>query len=155
MAEFKYRSREEQKKWAEEHREEKPEGFASKNAKTITFIVTMVVLLAFIGPVSVFTVYRQMSDAKEAEGVELTEGDILGLAALGDGITMEHLRVYRGTESDSEYRRVYIIQNEAFILYAVEDKATGIVNVCLLTDQKTGDSIDIRQEDAEAFLASH
>ena len=155
MAEFKYRSKAEQKRWELEHREEKPEGFASKNAKTITFIVTMVVLLALIGPISVFTIYRQMTDAEETAGAELTVGDIRGLAALGEGITMEHLRVYQGTESESEYRRSYIIQNESFILYAVADKSTGVVRVCLLTDQKTGDSIDLRYEDVETFLASH
>ena len=155
MAEFKYRSKAEQKSWELEHREEKPEGFASKNAKTITFIVTMVVLLALIGPISVFTIYRQMTDAEETAGAELTVGDIRGLAALGEGITMEHLRVYQGTESESEYRRSYIIQNESFILYAVADKSTGVVSVCLLTDQKTGDSIDLRYEDVETFLASH
>ena len=155
MSEPKFRSRAEQRKWEEEHREEKPEGFASKNAKTITFIVTIVVLLALIGPVSVFTVYRQIKNEQEPEGLELTEAEIIGLSGLGEGITMEHLRLYRGTESESEYRRSYIIQNESYILYAIEDKSTGLVTVCLLTDVESGDSIDIRLEDAEAFLASH
>ena len=155
MSEHTYRTAAERKRMEKENLPEKPEGFVSKNVKTITFTVMLVLFLAFFGPISVFTIYRQMTDIEETQGAVLTEGDIRGLAELGEGITMNHLRMYQGSESESDSRRVYVIQTEEFILQGVEDKSTGVVSVCLLTDQKTGDSIDIRYEDVEAFLASH
>ena len=139
----------------EKEKEEKPEGFASKNAKIITFTVMLVLFLAFFGPISVFTIYRQVTDIEENQGAELTVAEVTELAKLGDSLTMAHLRQYRGTESESELRRTYIIQFSGYILNSVQDKETGALSVCLLTHADSGDSIDIRYEDVDAFLATH
>ncbi len=135
--------------------EETPEGFASKHAKTITFLVTLAVLLLLIGPVSVFTVYRQMTGIREYKGDVMTEADLVALGDLGGDFRAAHIQGYERSESENEGRRTYIIKTEKYIFNVLEDEETGEVLVCLLTDRDSGDSIDIRVADVEAFLASH
>ena len=77
------------------------------------------------------------------------------MGKVGEALTMEHLRGYIGTENENEYRTTYVIQMEDYVLTAVQDQGAETLRVCLLTDIESGDSIDIRQEDVEAFLASH
>ena len=136
-------------------KEETPEGFASKNAKTITFTVMLVLFLVFFGPISVFTIYRQLSDSKDYNGEVMTEADLVELGNLGEGLTVAHIQCFSRSESQSEERRNYIIELDDYILNVVEDKASGQISVCLLTARKSGDHIDIRFDDVEAFLASH
>ena len=135
--------------------EETPESFASKNAKTITFVVVLVLLLALFGPISVFTIYRQLTGVREHEGDVMTEADLVELGTLGDNFRVAHIRRFERSESKSDGHRTYIIKMEKYILNVVEDEETGEVIVCLLTERDSGDSIDIRLEDVEAFLASH
>ncbi len=144
----------EKKAEKEREKEEKPEGFASKNAKTITFTVMLVLFLAFFGPISVFTIYNQISKAEENQGVEITEADLIELGKLGTALTMDHLRYYRGTESEGDHTVTYLIRTEEYILHAAQEKATGAMRV-LLTDVETEDQIDVMTEDVEAFLDSH
>lgn len=138
----------------EQEREEKPEGFASKNAKTITFVVMLTLFLAFFGPISVFTIYKQISRAEENQGAEMTEADLIALGKLGTALTMDDLHRYEGTESENEYRRTYVIRMEKYLINAMEDKSTGALSV-LLTNVETEEQIDMVYEDVEAFLASH
>ena len=145
----------EKKAKKEREAEETPEGFASKNAKTITFTVMLVLFLVFFGPISVFTIYRQITDAREQEGAILTESELVTLGNLGDSLTLDHLRAYQGTESENDQRINYIVYLDGYVLLGMHDKASGALSICLLTDAETNDSIDIRYEDVEAFLASH
>ncbi len=162
MLDWKYRPKtdeeraEELQKKADKEREkeETPEGFASKNAKTITFVVMLVLFLAFFGPISVFTISKQISQEKENQGAEITETDLIALGNLGEALTMDHLRYYRGVEGDGEYSVTYLIRTEEYILYAAQEKSTNML-IVLLTDIETGDQIDIVQEDVEAFLNAH
>ena len=135
--------------------EETPEGFASKNAKTITFTVMLVLFLVFFGPISVFTIYRQMSDTREYKGAVMTEADLVTLGRMGEGLTAAQVRTYARTESESEGRKTYVVELDDYILQVVEDKASGQLMICLLTARTSGDNIDIRYDDVEAFLASH
>lgn len=135
--------------------EETPEGFASKNAKTITFFVTLAVLLLLIGPVSVFTIYRQMTGVREYEGEMMTEADLITLGNLGTDFRATHIQSFERSESKNDGRRTYIVKMEKYILNVVENENTGEVIVSLLTDRDSGDCIDIRISDVEAFLASH
>ena len=144
----------EQKAKLEQEREETPEGFASKNAKTITFTVMVVLFLAFFGPFTVFHAYKYFSEKADTR-VELTQADLVSLGNVGDALTMDHLRGYVGTENENEYRVTYVIQTEDYILTAVQEKGVGTLSVCLLTDVESGESIDMRKDDVEAFLASH
>ncbi|MBR7098491.1 MAG: hypothetical protein IKC59_03670 [Clostridia bacterium] len=163
MLDWKYRPKTEAEKSESAERkaekeqiaEETPEGFASKNAKTITFTVMLILFLAFFGPISVFTVYRQITDAREQEGVVMTEADLVTLGSLGDALTLDHLRGYQGTESENDQRINYIVYLDGYVLLTMHDKASGALSICPLTDAETNDSIDIRYEDVEAFLASH
>ncbi len=136
-------------------KEETPEGFASKNAKTITFVVMLVLFLMFLGPISVFTIYRQMTDVREYDGEVMTESDLIELGKLGDGLSTAHIRRYARSESESKGRRTYIVDLDDYILRILEDTASKQLSVCLLTDRETGDNIDIRFENVEAFLSSH
>ena len=135
--------------------EETPEGFASRNAKTITFLVTLAVLLLLIGPISVFTIYRQLTGIREYDGEVMTEEDIILLGNLGVDFRASYLRGYERSESKSDGRRTYIVKTEKYILNVVENEETGEVIVSLLTDKDSGDCIDIRVSDVEEFLASH
>lgn len=145
----------EKKAQKEQVAEETPEGFASKNAKTITFTVMLVLFLVFFGPISVFTIYRQITDARENDGVVMTEADLVTLGSLGDSLTIDHLRAYQGTESENDQRINYIVYLDGYVLLTMHDKASGALSISLLTDAETNDSIDIRYEDVQAFLASH
>jgi hypothetical protein len=136
-------------------KEEKPEGFASKNAKTITFVVMLVLFLVFFGPISVFTIYRSLTDIREYKGDVMTEDDLIALGNLGVDFRASYLEDYERSESESDGRRTYIIKMEKYILSVVEEEETGEVVVCLLTERDSGDSVDIRSADVEAFLASH
>jgi hypothetical protein len=136
-------------------KEEKPEGFASKNAKTITFVVMLVLFLVFFGPISVFTIYRSLTDIREYKGDVMTEDDLIALGNLGVDFRASYLADYERSESESDGRRTYIIKMEKYILSVVEEEETGEVVVCLLTERDSGDSVDIRSADVEAFLASH
>lgn len=163
MLDWKYRPKTDEEKAklaarkAEKERldEETPEGFASKNAKTITFTVMLVLFLVFFGPISVFTVYRQITDAREQEGVVMTEADLVTLGRMGDLLTLDHVRAYQGTESENDQRINYVVYLDGYVLLTMHDKESGVLSICLLTDAETNDSIDIRYEDVEAFLASH
>ena len=144
----------EQKAKAEQEREETPEGFASKNAKTITFTVMVALFLAFFGPVTVFQIYKHFAAEADAR-VDMTQTDLVSLGKIGESLTMDHLRGYTGTENENEERITYLIRMDGYILNAVQEKGKNTLSVCLLTDSESGDSIDIRYEDVEAFLASH
>jgi len=135
--------------------EEAPEGFASKNAKTITFTVMMVIFLVLFGPISVFTIYRQLSDTKEYDGEIMTEAHLIELGRLGNSLSVDHIRCFARSESESRERRTYIVELDDYILNVTQDKASGELSVCLLTARKSGDHIDIRFDDVEAFLSSH
>jgi hypothetical protein len=158
---WKYRPNEaeqptEKKQKAPAEVEEKPEGFASKNVKTITFLICLGVLLAVIGPISVFHIYHWINDGiEEQAGKPMTEQDVTYLSSLGKGLTMEMLRTYAGESSVSDYREFYYIYFENYILLAVQDTETRVLDFCTLTDKTTGDSIEIRTDDVAAFFASH
>ena len=138
-----------------EIQEESPEGFASKNAKTITFTVMLILFLVFFGPISVFTIYRQLSDSKDYDGEVMTEADLIELGNLGEDLTVAHVRCFSRSESESKERRNYIVELDDYILNVVEDKESGQIAASILTARKSGDHIDIRFDEVEAFLASH
>ena len=135
--------------------EETPEGFASKHAKTITFVVMLALFLVLFGPISVFTIYRSLTGVREYDGEVMTEEDLVALGNLGVDFRASYIRGYERSESKNDGRRTYIIKMERYILNVVEDEETGEVIVCLLTDRDSGDCVDIRAVDVEEFLASH
>ena len=133
----------------------KTEGFASRNAKTITFVVMLVLFFVFFGPISVFTIYKQLTDIREYEGEVMTEEDLVVLGRLGENIRPAHIIAFERSESSNNGRRTYIVKMEKYILNMVEDEETGEVIVCLLTDRDSGDHIDLRTDDVIEFLGTH
>lgn len=132
----------------------KPEGFASRNVKVITFAVCIAVFLLLFGPVNVFLL-KKMSHVDQTGDVKMTESDMRSLSSLGTGLTMSELKRFEGSFSESDLNAIYTIQFDHYLLYAVEDVKTGKLAVCLLTDVSTGDSVNVLNGDVAAFLDGH
>ncbi len=156
MLDWKYRpkdQRERPRELPEDEREETPESFASRHVKTITFLICLGVLLALFGPVSIFHIYRSMD--REAEGIVMTEADLLSLASLGERLTMKDLTKFQGKMGENDSRTTFYIYYEDYILFAVENKKTGMLDFCMLTHSASEESIDIRKDNVRAFLEAH
>lgn len=159
MLDWKYRPKTEEvqaaQKKTDEIPEETPEGFASKNIKTIAFLITLGVLLALIGPISIFHIYEAYVEAQSEGSLSMTQADVIALSKYGAALKLEQLTVYRGELGENDARRTYHVTFDHYVLFAVESKETKTLDFCLLTDTLTEDSIDIRVDNVEAFLASH
>ena len=158
MLDWKYRpkdQRESPKILPEDEREETPESFASKHVKTITFLICLGVLLALFGPVSVFHIYRSMERGEDGGSAVMTEADLLALASLGERLTMKDLTGFQGEMGENESRTTFYIYYEDYILFAVENKKTGMLDFCMLTHTDSEESIDIRKDNVRAFLEAH
>ncbi|MBE6634398.1 MAG: hypothetical protein E7620_08690 [Ruminococcaceae bacterium] len=158
MKDWKYRPKTEEERLAarkEEEVEETPESFASKHVKSITFFICLGVLLALIGPFSVFYLYEQYQERQAESGVEMTVADLVTLSRKGVALKLEDITVYRGDWGENDLRITYSVMVDHYVLFAVHNKESKTLDFCLLTDAETGDSIDIRADDVQAFLASH
>lgn len=159
MWDWKYRPKDislssEERRQQDELKEVKPEGFASRNVKTITFLICLAVFLLLFGPVSVFHLVR-MAETEELEGKEMTEAELIRLADLGPALSMSILMEYEGEASESENRRFYYINFDNYLLLAVEDIETKQLDFCTLKDRNSEDQIEILTGDVAAFLESH
>lgn len=158
MLDWKYRPKSQEeplKKGSDEDLEESPEGFASKHVKSITFFICLGVLLALIGPYSVFYIYERYQEKQAESGTEMQVADLVALSKKGPGLKLEDITVYRGDRGENDLRITYNVMVDHYVLFAVHNKESKSLDFCLLTDSKTGDSIDIRADDVQAFLASH
>ncbi len=159
MWDWKYRPKDEsvsseERRKQEEEKEVKPEGFVSRNVKTITFLICLAVFLLLFGPVSIFHLMR-MADTEKIEGRTMTEAELIQLSELGPALSMSVLMEYDGEASESEDRRFYYIYFDNYILLAVENIETKSLDFCTLEDKKSRDQIDIRTDDVAAFLKAH
>ena len=160
MLDWKYRPKEQRDAGVEKTEPEtampdvKPEGFASRNVKVITFAVCIAVFLLLFGPVNVFLL-KKMPHIDQVGDVKMTESDMRSLSALGSGLTMSELKRFEGSFSKSDLNAIYTIQFDHYLLYAVEDAETEKLAVCLLTDVSTGDSVNVLNGDVAAFLDGH
>lgn len=141
-----------EKKLQEELKEVKPEGFASRNVKTITFLLCVAFLLTVGFGIGIWVRYQ---DKKQPIGKEMTEQELVVLSKLGPALTMEKLCEYQGELNESEDRSFYYITFDHYLLFAVEDNDTKTLLSCTLKDKETGDQIEIMKEDVAAFLESH
>lgn len=132
----------------------KPEGFASRNVKVITFAVCIAVFLLLFGPVNIFYLSR-MSHVEKVGSAKMTESDIRRLSALGEKLTMSDLKRFEGSFSENDRSAIYTVQFDHYLLYAVEDTETGRIVVCLLTDASTEESVNVLSGDVSAFLDGH
>ena len=136
--------------------EEKPEGFASKNAKTITFLVMVALFLVFLGPLSVFTIRDRIQEAREANKPEMTADDLLDLSALKMDITMDDVREFKGHESENDGTISYIIYADEFIFYAEQEWDSSVLTYTNLRTRNKDKvkEIDIRTDSVINFFAS-
>lgn len=163
MLDWKYRPKTEENLAAEKGRkekskrtgEEKPEGFASQNVKTITFSVMVILFLALFGPFSVFTIHKQIVEYREAKKPEITENDLVDLGALKYDITMDDVRAFKGVESEDDEKISYVIYAEEFIFYAEQEKDSDVLTYTNLRTRKKEKikEIDIRNENVVNFFA--
>ena len=136
---------------------EKSEGFASKNVKTITFVVMLALFLIFLGPLSVFTIRDRIEESRENRKPELTQSDILDLSLLGYDLAMEDVRQFKGNYSENEYRSSYMIILDDYILTVEQDFGSSVITYCSLLHKDSGDSIDIRANTSKtvSFINAH
>ena len=146
-----------EKAQAETTVEEKPEGFASKNVKSITFIIMVALFLVFLGPVSVFTIRSQINEYRESKKAEITQEDLIELSNYGLDLTMDDIRKFKGNENKDESGTVtYFITNDSFIFYAEQMEGSDVLTYTNLQhrNKDNAKSIDIRYDDVEKFFAS-
>lgn len=141
-----------EKKVQNELKEVKPEGFASRNVKAITFILCVAILLGAFGFAS-YLVHRK--NERPPVGKDMTAQTLIELSRLGPALTMEKLREYAGEYNESEDRSFYYITFDHYLILAVEDNNTKTLRSCTLKDKNSGDQIEIIKDDVAAFLASH
>ncbi|HBF15626.1 MAG TPA: hypothetical protein DDW30_08125 [Clostridiales bacterium] len=124
----------------------KPEGFAGRNVKVITFAVCMVVFFAFFGPLSFFRI-RDCAEKKNAEKLpELTVDDVIAFCEDNRLLTMSRLRRYRGVYKAADKGNTFTAEFSHYILLAFEDPATGKMTFCEVTDLQTEDRLDLLGE---------
>ena len=127
----------------------KPEGFAGRNVKVITFAVCMVVFFAFFGPLSFFRI-RDCAEKEKAENLpELTVDDVIAFCEDNRLLTMNRLRRYRGVYKPADKGNTYTAEFSHYILLAFEDPATGKMIFCEVTDLQTEARLDLLGEKSD------
>ena len=140
----------------EQTREEKPESFASRNVKTITFSIMLALFLVFLGPLSVFTIRDRINDAREARKPEITQDDVLDLSLYEESLTIDQVKKFKGHESRDETKTSYIIFTEEFILYVEQEHDSPVVTDTYLRSRNkdNNNEIDIRTDSVINFFTS-
>ena len=134
--------------------EVRPEGFAGRNVKVITFLVCMVIFFAFFGPVSFFRI-RDCAEKKQSEALpELTVENLIDFANDPTLLTMTLLRTYRGTWNEGDRGNTFSTQFGHYIFLAYEDRSSGRITFCEVTDVQTDERLDLldKQSDPKAFF---
>lgn len=134
----------------------RPEGFAGRNVKVITFAVCMIVFFAFFGPLSFFRI-RDCAEQRDAEKLpELTVDIVTDFCRDRSLLTMSRLRRYRGTYKPADKGNTYTAEFSHYILLAFEDPATGKMTFCRVTDLQTEEKLDLLGDkpDPTAFFGT-
>ncbi len=126
----------------------KPEGFAGRNAKVITFIVCMVIFFAFFGPISFFRIADCAEQRQVQSAPELTEEIIAELCQSKSGFTMKQLRTYRGTYNTGDKGNTFTAEFGHYMLLAFEDSTTMTLTYCTVTNLQTEEQLDMMNENA-------
>ena len=117
------------------------ETFWTANVKLITFIVCMAVLLATIGPWSVFQIVKWY-EAREAEQneVPVTQEQLDALVAKGDRLSWVDFDgfTYEVIAEDIAYIRKYPGENDRFYLLVTSSGSTAPIESVLLVDVENG-----------------
>ncbi len=117
------------------------ETFWSANAKLITFIVCMVVLLATIGPWSVFHIVKWYEAREEEQNeVLITQEQLDALIAKGSALNWVDFDgySYEVVAEDIAYIRRYEGENGSFYLMVTASGPTNPVESVLLVDVENG-----------------
>lgn len=132
----------------------RPEGFAGRNVKIITFFVCMVIFFAFFGPLSFFRI-RDCAEKKQSEALpELSVENMIDFAHDPTLLTMTRLRTYRGTWNEGDRGNTFSTQFGHYIFLAYEDRASGRITFCEVTDVQTDKRLDLldKQSDPNGFF---
>lgn len=132
----------------------RPEGFAGRNIRVITFAICIALFLLFCGPFSFFRI-RDCADQRHAEKMpELSVSDMIAFAQDPTLITMKRLCEYRGTYNAGDKGNTFTAQFAGYLLLAFEDPATGMMTYCQVTELQSGAQIDLMDQtvDAAAFF---
>ena len=164
MLDWKYRPKtneelaaeDKEKAQAETTVEEKPEGFASKNVKSITFIIMVALFLVFLGPMSVFTIRDRIEERRDAKKPTITQDDVLDLSFYKSDLTIEQVMEFKGHESRDETKTSYIIFTDEFIFYVEQENDSPVVTDTYLRSRNKDKNteIDIRTDNVINFFTS-
>ena len=164
MLDWKYRPKtneelaaeDKEKAQAETTVEEKPEGFASKNVKSITFIIMVALFLVFLGPMSVFTIRDRIEERRDAKKPTITQDDVLDLSFYKTDLTIEQVMEFKEHESRDETKTSYIIFTDEFIFYVEQEYDSPVVTDTYLRSRNKDKNteIDIRTDNVINFFTS-
>ena len=134
----------------------KPEGFASKNVKVITFVVCISVFLLLFGPLTIFQIIDH-AKSKQMGTKPMTVADVVLLSERGSALTMEELQQFEGSKSESGESVYYYVNVDRYLLLGVQNKKTKKLTFCTLTHEKSGDSVELLSgsEKVKTFLQEH
>ena len=139
-----------------EHTENKTESFASRHVRTITFLVCIGIFLALCGPISIFTVKNWIANAGKSERTMTSDELIRLMKDPSSYMNLEYLQKYRGTRTAGDFSDSYYIEFEDFLLLVVQNRETTAVETCLVTNMKTGETLNLKKvnvnEQLEQFL---
>lgn len=127
------------------------ETFWSANAKLITFIVCMAVLLATIGPWSVFQIVKWYEAREEQQNeVFITRAQLDVLIERGSRLNWADLDgfTYEVVAEKAAYIRKYQGENDSFYLLVTSSGPTAPVESVLLVDVDNGhEQIELKAQE--------
>lgn len=135
------------------------EGFVQSHVKLITFIITLAVLLAAIGPFSIVRIVKLINQNKNYEGMPMTVEVIKKIAAKKAYIEWSDFDGYTYEDQSTKNTRVreYYVPNDGFTLIVRGDindkKYPDQVHFMYSNDEGTV-FVDLRVGDINEFLRS-
>lgn len=130
----------------------KTESFFNRNVRLITFLICLAILLALIGPFSIFRI-REWIESRQSEGKILTAEDVVRFASEPSSVRFENFRKYDGMYNEGKYVKYYYISFDShYLLVVTADKETDEIKVCMVSDMNSDNEADLMKDDIPAFF---
>jgi len=131
----------------------KTENFFTRNVRLITFLITLGVLLVILGPIAVLEAKNYFVPDYDSRP-QMTKADVIRISQM-NYIPEKAIREFASVEDEHDYEIYYYIDIEPnYKLLAIADKKSGMLIYCQLSNLGTGESVNVLEEDVEAFFNS-
>lgn len=121
----------------------KTENFFTRNVKTITFLVCIIVFLAVFGPMSIFRI-MDIIEENTVNGEIMQTEDILHYADQRNALTFAQFTAYDGEEHRMDFGNYYrIFVDDKFLVTVGSETNTDQVLYFTVTHLSTSESIDV------------